>query len=278
MPRKSFVSDSTITEVLLLMDITEETKWIYPSMAVIPCRLDSNRLPNKPLLEAGGKALLHWTHDRAVESGIERVIIATPDRAVEEYCERNDLECYRTYMNHPTGTHRCAEVVNMLRKKSEEYKGLQIIFNWQVDEPLVSVVYIKKMREYLEKCHITITTGPGRRPRIPEIVTLTGPLPPEDSPNVVKTVRFQFSGICPWFTRAMIGGAVGHCGVYGFRDGVLKGMSSPPTDLSKAESLEQLIWIEAGYDVRSVEMEELPLSINTPEDWVDFSLLIGSNA
>lgn len=89
-------------------------------------------------------------------------------------------------------------------------------------------------------------------------------------PNLVKVVVGKGQR-CHWFSRSDMAGAMEHCGIYAFHSSTLRALGNlPVSELSKAESLEQLTWLEHGYNIFGVEMEDVPLSINSPEDFERF--------
>lgn len=223
------------------------------SMIVIPARMESSRLPGKPLLMAGGKSLLQWTYERAKQVGSDAVFVGSSDREVIRHCLDHDIKCMKTG-EHPTGTHRVAEI-------ESRYVVLDVIINWQVDEPLVPPAAVRGLIDQTWEDRIT---------------TLSAPIQGEmvDDPNIVKVV-VGARNRCHWFSRAGMAGALAHCGVYGFPRNILERLGKiSPSKLSLAELLEQLTWLEDNQDVLAFCMPELPLSINTPADWIKFKELV----
>ncbi len=228
---------------------------------MIPARMDSKRLPGKPMLVAGGKPLVHWTYERAKRTEADYVIVATPDREIGRYCREHGLIFWPTRKDHPTGTHRCAEVLEELQRGPSE---IGVVVNWQVDEPLVEPGAVNRLMGVFRGAEIRIATIVSRD-------ELHGP----DDSNTVKAAMSNdhayWNRQVQWFSRAPMLGSVGHCGVYAFCPNMLLGLGGlEPTRLSKAESLEQLAWIEAGFKIGAIETERLPLSINTQADWEEF--------
>ncbi len=223
---------------------------------VIPARMDSHRLPGKPMLMAGGKPLVHWTYDRARRTNADRVIVATPDEEIMVYCFQNGLRCDLTDPEHPTGTLRCIELV-------ENIQWPDVVVCWQVDEPLVDPAWVDKMI----------------RLAIDEPDQIVTPVAPADdiqlaNPNVTK-VAVSGGGWIHWFSRAPMGGTLLHCGVYVFNRRLTPLIKlADTTEMSRAESLEQTAWLEAGLTMRALRMDRLPLSINTPDDWEEFKRII----
>ena len=229
------------------------------SLIIIPARMESERLPGKPLLDVGGKSLLEWTYDRAIKADVDGVLIATSDAVIYDYCGRKGMGVMMTCKEHPTGTHRCAETAARLPDRYD------VVINWQVDEPLVKSKDVERLMKLI--CAYN------------DISTLVAPLSYKDRRNrdVVKTaVSDRIShDVCQWFSRAPLAGAMGHVGVYAFRWEVLQKLGRLDTTLlSRAESLEQLTWLEDAWEIRAVETDKLPLSINTQEDLERFKEIV----
>ena len=232
------------------------------TLIVIPARLQSSRLPNKPLLFHGKKTLLEITYNQAKKTKVDTVVVATDDQEIIDYCTDKNINCVST-PDCPNGTSRCFHVYSRFIKK--EYKR---IINWQVDEPLVSSVMVDTLIESIS-------------PYDHSVYTLVAPITTKEQMHdhnmvkvVVSDVKNKHSIIskkkCFWFTRSPIKG-LGHCGIYGFSGFSLwNAFSAKQTTAAEEESLEQLSWIEAGITVNAITMDSLPLSINVPEDWTQF--------
>ena len=230
------------------------------TIIIIPARMGSSRFPGKPLAPVNGIPLVHWTYNQARRLS-NLVIVATPDREIAHYCEKNNLAWRPTMIHHPTGTHRAAEVIRQMRDGAVGQKDL--VINWQVDEPFVDPNDVAQFNRRFG------------------FKTLFGELRDHllfDS-NLVK-VAVGDQNRCLWFSRAPMRGAKEHIGVYGFEASKLIELEKiEPTSLSKAESLEQLTWIEklpndwiTGFPIEG----EIPLSINTPEDLELMQEIVGN--
>ena len=228
------------------------------SIIIIPARMDSQRLPGKPLLETGGKALVEWTYLMAKRTASDYVIVTAEDREIGRYCREHRIAFMPTSEQPRNGTERCAELYLSMAAKAAE---LDVIVNWQCDEPCIPTDDINRLIDItrLRKAIYTIA-APGICPCCVE------------NPARVKVVIDQH-GECHWFSRAPMAGACGHVGVYAFDpDTLLRAAQAGPTPLGEAESLEQLPWLEHHLPMRAMMVEDLypPLSINTPEDWQQF--------
>ena len=99
-----------------------------PFIAVIPARLASTRLPNKPLADIGGKPMVVRVAERALQSGASRVVVAVDDQSIFDACKAHGLDVMLTSKEHPTGTDRLSEVASKLNLSDDE-----IVVNVQGD-------------------------------------------------------------------------------------------------------------------------------------------------
>jgi len=220
------------------------------SIIIIPARMQSVRLPGKPMLDIGGHPLVRRTAEQARLTGADAVLVVSPDKIICRYCQDNGIPWMASPDDIPSGTARCAEVYRRLK---DEY---DVVVNWQVDEPCVAATAVDSL--------IDLAADEEW-----DAATLCGPLPKaeRDNENTVKAVIDE-DGRIMWFSRKNLEGSVGHCGIYAFgADELLfieDGMQ--PSRLSKIASLEQLTWIENRYAIGAWHLGELPPSVDTPED------------
>lgn len=211
------------------------------ALVVIPARLASSRLPEKPLQEIAGKALiLHVCEAASRAVRIDAVVVATDSDRIRECVVAGGYDCVMTSPGHPTGTDRVAEAA----------KGFdhQVIINVQGDEPFLPPEAIDEIaRTLLEE------------PDLP-MHTLAVPLAPEDfnDPNVVKLVLDR-TGNALYFSRSPIPlvwknsrvEPLMHVGIYGFqREALFRFVSLEQTPLELCEGLEQLRALENGMTIR----------------------------
>jgi 3-deoxy-manno-octulosonate cytidylyltransferase (CMP-KDO synthetase) len=231
------------------------------SVAIIPARYASTRLPGKPLLDIAGRPMIEHVYRRAAEArGVDAVVVATDDQRVADAVQRFGGIARMTGSQHKTGTDRIAEVARDLR--------CAIVVNVQGDEPLVDPSAITQMVDAL---NADPTLG---------IATLRTPIRHgEDyaSPHVVKVVVDERDNAL-YFSRAPIphyregppeGGryAYKHLGLYAYRrDFLLRLAELPQTVLEQAESLEQLRALEHGCRIRAVETKHDSIGVDTPDD------------
>ncbi len=225
------------------------------TIIVIPARMESTRLPGKPMLPIRGKPMLHHTYDLAKKTEADHVIVTTPNREIGSYCADKKLTWMPTSNEFPTGTHRVADIVSRLK----EDVVVDLVVNIQCDEfelkpddvnDLLS--FARESRDNFDICTIAARTAPWGS---------------FDDPNITKAA-VAINNKAYWFSRAPMGGAIYHCGIYVYNPLTLKELGqTPPTMLSRAESLEQLSFIEEGYSIGAWVIDKLPRSLNTKEEY-----------
>jgi 3-deoxy-manno-octulosonate cytidylyltransferase (CMP-KDO synthetase) len=225
------------------------------TLLVIPARFASTRLPGKVLKVAHGKPILQHVWERCRRARrIDRVIVATDDRRVEEACRSFGAEVLLTSRSHPNGTSRCAEVARRFRPSR--------IVNVQADEPHIRPSMIDAAASLLRSFPMSTlaTELPNRREF--------------RNPNRVKVV-VDHSGRALYFSRAPIphGTLAGfkpllHIGLYGYRAETLRRlMRLRPARLERAERLEQLRALANGIEIGvRVVPGPWPGGIDTPAD------------
>lgn len=210
---------------------------------LIPARYGASRLPGKPLRDLLGKPMIQHVHERAFESGAQRVVIATDDARIHAACVKFGAQVCMTAPDHPTGTDRLADAARQLKLGDDE-----IVVNLQGDEPLMPPQLLSRVARNLHA-----------RPEI-GMATLCVPITAADdlfNPNVVKVVKdaqdhaLYFSRApIPWHRDAFaarpghlpeVASYFRHLGLYAYRAGFLQRFVQwPPAPLEQAESLEQL--------------------------------------
>ncbi len=239
-------------------------------IAIIPARASSSRLPDKPLLDIGGKPMVIRTAEQAARSKASQVIVATDDARIQDVVRRHGFTTLLTRPDHPTGTDRLSEAAALLGLTPDT-----IVVNVQGDEPLIDPEHINAVAALL-----------AERP-LASIATCACPLTDAQAlfnPNVVKVVCDQqqralyFSRApIPWARDALASGervlasgvpALHHIGLYAYRADFLAqfpGLPSGP--LERFESLEQLRALENGYVIAVQTMASPPAAgVDTAED------------
>lgn len=238
---------------------------------IIPARMKSTRLPEKPLLPIEGLPMVVRVAQAARRSGALRVVVATDHEAILEACRVYGVEAVLTSEAHPTGTDRLAEAVAALGLPDEA-----IVVNVQGDEPLIPPAVIAQAAELLEahpECAIATAAHPIR-----DVISFL-------NPNVVK-VELNARGEAMTFTRAPVPWprdhfrihgqtslpeghpALHHVGLYAYRAGFLKRFPSlPQAPVETAESLEQMRAMYFGERIAVLVLDEaLPAGVDTLED------------
>lgn len=239
--------------------------------AVVPARYASTRLPAKPLLDLDGKPMVARVAERAVLSGADEVWVATDHPEVVKAAEACGLSVLLTRADHPTGTDRLAEVVE-LRGWSDD----TIVVNVQGDEPLIDPALVARTAQQLAESGA-------------DIATVAHPVDnPADffAPNVVKVVC-KANGDAMYFSRAPIpfardhfaqdkdraslpSGFIAcrHIGLYAYRAGFLRAYAKlTPSPVEGFEALEQLRALWHGYRISVLVSDHLPMpGVDTPED------------
>ena len=228
------------------------------TLAVIPARYASTRLPGKPLIPIGGVPLvLRVLHGVRSCTSVSRVIVATDDRRIAEAVERDGGEAMMTPSDLPSGGDRVANVSQRIPS--------EFVINVQGDDPLVGPDMIEPLIRALKNDASTKLALLAKRIERREEV---------DDPNIVKVV-FDSQGRGLYFSRSPIPyprnaeNAVWykHIGPYGWRrDFLLEFARTEQTPLEKTESLEMLRVLEKGYTLRCVPTERDTIEIDTPDD------------
>ncbi|MCL6334712.1 3-deoxy-manno-octulosonate cytidylyltransferase [Pectobacterium carotovorum subsp. carotovorum] len=234
---------------------------------IIPARFASNRLPGKPLADINGKPMVVHVMERALESGAQRVIVATDHPDVEAAVRQAGGEVCLTRADHNSGTERLAEVIERYGFTDDD-----IIVNVQGDEPLIPSVIIRQVAENLAASKAGMAT-------------LAVPIETSEeafNPNAVKVVT-DAEGYALYFSRATIPWdrerfaqskeTIGdhflrHIGIYAYRAGfVRRYVSWAPSQLEQIELLEQLRVLWYGEKIHVAVAKAVPsVGVDTPED------------
>lgn len=233
-------------------------------LAVIPARYASSRYPGKPLVEIAGKPMVQHVYEKCLAaSGIAHVIIATEDERIVQACKRFGGEAELTSSDHTSGTDRVAEV-------AARHREYDFVLNVQGDEPGIEPETIQAVADLLRNSDVQIASAmtkffAGESPENPSGVKVVtdkrgdalyfsrAPIPFYRDPGVPEKIYFR------------------HLGAYGFRRDILLQLTKlAPSSLERAESLEQLRWLEAGYRIRCAEVQSRSSGIDTPDDLDSF--------
>lgn len=235
-------------------------------LGIIPARYASTRFPAKPLAMLGGKPVIQRVYEQ-VSAIIDDVYVATDDERIEQAVLSFGGKVVMTSEHHKSGTDRCYEAA---MKIGGEY---DVVINIQGDEPFIQSSQI----EALKSCFADETT---------DIATLVKPFSADspfqvlENPNSPKVVVSQ-NQTALYFSRSIVPYLRGvekdewlkkhtfykHIGLYAYRVNVLKEITSlQQSPLEIAESLEQLRWLENGYNIKVGQTNIETIGIDTPED------------
>ncbi|MFO8173000.1 MAG: 3-deoxy-manno-octulosonate cytidylyltransferase [Gemmatimonadota bacterium] len=238
-------------------------------LGIVPARLASTRLPNKPLYPLLGRPLIEWVW-RRVEgmSALDEAVVATDSEAVAEVCRAMGAPVELTSPDHPSGTDRVAEVA-----RGERYRDFQVVVNIQGDEPLL------KERHLLVAMDLVREEGWD----IGTCATPVMDLENRKDPSVVKVVRGQ-TGRALYFSRSPIpfkrdekptAEELGrepflrHIGIYAYTSEALESwVALVPSPLERLEKLEQLRPLEAGLRIGVAVVGAADPGVDTPADAV----------
>ncbi|MCW5611665.1 MAG: 3-deoxy-manno-octulosonate cytidylyltransferase [Rubrivivax sp.] len=210
---------------------------------LIPARLASTRLPDKPLADIAGRPMVVRVAERAAESGAARVVVACDHPRIAAACAEHGVAAVLTREDHASGSDRLAEACMFL-----DLDGDDRIVNVQGDEPLIDPLLVRRCAELLdERPDCVMSTAAHALHELADYL----------NPNVVKVVldaggrALLFSRApLPWWRDGHAGGVttlpaqpapLRHVGLYGYRAGFLRRFPAlPPAPLEQCESLEQL--------------------------------------
>jgi len=236
---------------------------------LIPARLASTRLPNKPLVDIAGRPMVVRVAQRAAESGAASVVVAADDDRIVRACAEHGVTALLTRRDHASGSDRLAEACEQLGLDGDD-----IVVNVQGDEPLIDPRLIGRCALLLDR-HPECSVGTAAHP-------ITDGAAFAD-PNVVKVVTdaagraLYFSRApMPWWRDGSHGGRpalpepapLRHIGLYSYRAGFLRGFPAlPPSPLERIESLEQLRVLWHGHRIAVLVSDEAPgPGVDTPQD------------
>lgn len=242
---------------------------------LIPARLGSSRLPNKPLLDLCGLPMVVRVARQAQQSKAKAVVVATDAPAIVEACKTHNVNCLLTRSDHATGSDRLAEACAQLGLPDDD-----IVVNVQGDEPLVAPIMI-------DACARTLMDSPDCV--IGTVAHAIDDASEFNNPNVVKVV-LNGRGEAQYFSRAPIPcwrdaptsdvlatpSPLRHVGLYSYRAGFLQQFPHlPPSPMESLESLEQLRALWHGHRIAVWVSPHRPgPGVDTPEDLERVRLLL----
>lgn len=247
-------------------------------LGIVPARLASTRLPDKPLYPLLGKPLIEWVWRRVqTMSVLDHAVVATDSEEVAEVCRRLGAPVEMTSPEHPSGTDRVAEVAGRA-----EYEAFDYIANVQGDEPLLKEAHLSSAIDLVREggwqvgtCATPLLTDEARK-----------------DPSVVKVARAA-SGRALYFSRAPIPYRrdgkptseelerepfLRHIGIYAYTRAALNDwVALAPSQLERLELLEQLRPLEAGLRIGVAVVGEADPGVDTPADAIRMEAILSES-
>ena len=239
---------------------------------LIPARLASTRLPDKPLADIAGLPMVVRVARRAAGSGAQRVVVVADDERIVSACRQHGVDALLTRTDHSSGSDRLAEACVLLG-----LDGDALVVNVQGDEPLIDPRLVTRCATLLAE-HADCVMSTAAHP----ISTVADYL----NPNVVKVVLDAAGrALCfsraplPWWRDGHAGGVIRlptdpaplrHIGIYGYRAGFLRRFPAlPASPLERVEALEQMRVLWHGERIAvHVTHEDPGAGVDTPEDLI----------
>lgn len=228
------------------------------SVIVIPARMDSSRLPRKPLIEINGQSLIQRTYNQCAKAfSANRIYVATDNIEIQKHCIKNNIQVIMTSKNCLTGTDRVAEVSEII--KADYY------INVQGDEPLINPNDIIKTEKAISKFKGEIINGYAKIENDFDYKNV----------NIPKLV-FRPDGRLLYISRSPIPGnkdkklskSWRQICVYAFPKSALDSFKNynKKTPLESIEDIEILRFLELGYEVRMIQLSSDSIAVDVIED------------
>jgi 3-deoxy-manno-octulosonate cytidylyltransferase (CMP-KDO synthetase) len=242
-------------------------------LGIIPARYASSRFPGKPLIEILGKTMIQRVYEQASQSKLlDKVLVATDDERIFNHVVSFGGEAVMTKEEHPSGTDRCYEALLKTEGK------FTYVVNIQGDEPFVNADQIDELAQVCD----------GNTELATQMIAVDSQEVLFDKGEVKIVLNEDHEAL--YFSRMVIPFIKGvdekdwhkhhtyyrHVGMYAYRTDILEAITKlAPSALEKAESLEQLRWLEAGYKIKLATTAYDSHCIDTPEDVAKVIALMG---
>lgn len=236
-------------------------------LGIIPARYGSTRFPGKPLVMIGDKSMIQRVYEQS-QKGIDEVFVATDNEKIFDHVKAFGGNVVMTSSKHRSGTDRCREAMDSIISGTA-YKP-EVIVNIQGDEPFIDLEQIKTLISCFNDPETDIATLVKKAVKPEEIFD-------ENKPKVV----FDNNNFALYFSRSVIPfirhlkkeewkgmhDFYCHLGIYAYRKDILNKITRLEiSDLERAESLEQLRWLQNGYRIKIAETFTESHGIDTPAD------------
>ena len=222
-------------------------------VGIIPSRYASTRFPAKPLVDIAGKSMIQRVYEQAAKAtSLSDVIVATDDQRIFDHVLSFGGKVVMTSSEHQSGTDRCAEVLSKL-------ENVDVIINIQGDEPFIEPEQINQLAACFQNPETQIATLIKKMDNQVDL----------ESDTVVKVSRTDTNKAINFSRKAfsVLADSYKHIGIYAYRANTLKTISKLPQSSNELrESLEQLRWLDNGFEIQLAETEHESNSVDTPED------------
>ncbi len=232
------------------------------TIVLIPARLRSQRLPNKPLAEIGGVPMIVQVWRRACEAEVGPVVVACAEAEIAAAIEAHGGQAALTDPELPSGTDRIFQAL----KQMDPAGRFERVINVQGDLPTLEPAAIRAVLAPIEQLGTDLGT----------LATAIEDPEERHDPNVVKPViasdpHHPGLGRALYFSRATVPSGEGpvyhHIGIYAYRRAALEQLAMlPPSPLEQRERLEQLRALENGFSIGVALVDTIPLGVDTPKD------------
>jgi 3-deoxy-manno-octulosonate cytidylyltransferase (CMP-KDO synthetase) len=227
---------------------------------LIPARLASTRLPNKPLAMIGDAPMIVQVWRRAMESGLGPVVVACDSEEIAAIIRKEGGQAVLTDPDLPSGSDRIWQAL----QKIDPQEHYDVVINVQGDMPTLDPKILRQALALLNDPNVDIATLAAK---------ITDEAEKSDPAVVKPVIAFAADGLhgrALYFSRAMVptGASVQyhHIGLYAYRRAALKRfVSLPPSTLELSEKLEQLRALEAGMTIAIAVVDTVPLGVDTQE-------------
>lgn len=237
------------------------SKKMHRFIGIIPARYASTRFPGKPLADIHGKPMIQVVCEHVAAAGLYKYAVATDDERIYNAVRAFGGEVVMTSPSHPSGTDRCGEAARKLELLDDD-----VVINIQGDEPFISINEISLLKSLFDNPDVQIAT----------LVKPFTDATEAQSPNKVKVVMAN-TGKALYFSRYPIPFVrdaqcptptyYQHLGIYAYRYKTLQRLIQlKPSSLEQSEKLEQLRWLENGFEIYAAPCNYAGIGIDTPED------------
>ncbi|MFT4980972.1 MAG: 3-deoxy-manno-octulosonate cytidylyltransferase (CMP-KDO synthetase) [Bacteroidia bacterium] len=222
-------------------------------VGIIPSRYASTRFPGKPLVDIAGKSMIQRVYEQTSKaSSLSDVIVATDDQRIFNHVQSFGGKVVLTSDKHESGTDRCAEVISNL-------EGVDVVINIQGDEPFIEPEQIDQLAACFDNPKTKIATLTKKLET--EVDLLNNTVVKVDKSSTGQALNFSRKGFSSLETSYK------HIGIYAYRVDTLKIIAKlPQSQRELDEKLEQLRWLDNGFEIQLAETEHESNSVDTPED------------